>query len=122
MGILYGDETQSDAELYKKLHEKGTSKAYTYGYSPFQGFLGQMCAVWTHNVGEHRLKALKHVPSLVITGTKDYMVRPSNSHEIARILEVEPIVLDGRGHHLVWECTDEINRLIHDHTRSGKQN
>lgn len=119
MGILYGEMTHNDDEQYTRLHKKGTEKAFTYGYAPFQGFVSQIAAVLTHRVQEKRLATLKGVPTLVITGTHDSMVRPSNSYAIAKILDVEPVVLHGRGHHLAWECPEEINKLIHEHAASS---
>lgn len=117
MRILYGPKVLENKELYDKLHYKGVSGALKYGYAPFESFKNQVAAVFTHKVEKPRLELLKRakVPTLVITGTHDNLIRSSNSIEIAQTLDVKPVILQDYGHHLCWECPEELNRLIQQH-------
>jgi pimeloyl-ACP methyl ester carboxylesterase len=55
------------------------------------------------------------VPTQVIHGTADRLLRVSNGHEIAAQLSVEPVVLEGVGHMFWWEQPQRSAELIRDH-------
>jgi len=92
------------------LHEKNPRK--------FIGFVGQLGAVLMHYVSTTRLQELKKskVPVMIMTGTKDRLVRPTNSRILKGILDPEEfIVLDGAGHMIHQECAAVVNQALHRH-------
>lgn len=87
-----------------------------------QGALGQLAAVGTHYVSYDRLRQITAVavPKLVITGTIDNLVRPTNSTYLAEVLQGELVIMAGGGHALIGERYEEINELLLNHFRSAK--
>lgn len=55
------------------------------------------------------------VPTLVVHGTADRLLRVSNGHQIAALLSVEPVLLDDVGHMFWWEQPERSAELIRDH-------
>ncbi len=84
--------------------------------APLKAFVNQISAILTHRVTKDRFQALRDhdVHVVVATGDCDSMVHPSNSHDIATMLDVEPIVLNRVGHHIVRERPDLLADLIDD--------
>ena len=120
MSMLYGDKTLSDRERHEALYARHMERAKTYGFAPLNGFLNQLAAVLTHRVHPSRLLELKNHPVLVITGSDDHLVNPANSIEIAQHLGIEAVILDGVGHHLLWDAPDKVHELIDKHLDQGK--
>lgn len=82
-----------------------------------------MAATFTHYVSASRFDILKQhkIPSLVLTGTPDYMVRCSNTRIIAKLLGVQPTYWEGYGHHLPGECPEKLNALLQKHFTKKRQ-
>lgn len=117
MTILYGNKILQDEKRYTELFEKAVEKNLIYGNSPFSTFIAQVLAIFTHSVPASRMEALKmyQVPTLILTGGSDLMVHPENSIKLGIMLDVNPIVHEEHGHHMLWEDAHLINTSIHDH-------
>lgn len=90
---------------------KASHKARIVGtkHPTFKGVVSHLLAVSTHFVSTRRLIALKHsgLPVLICVGTKDLLVRASNSYLLHDILN------DGTNCKL--ECFDNIGHAINNH-------
>jgi pimeloyl-ACP methyl ester carboxylesterase len=73
----------------------------------------QMRATADHDTSE-RLGSLK-VPTLVIHGTEDRLLRASNGRQIASLMSIEPALLEGVGHLFWWEQPQRTAELIREH-------
>jgi pimeloyl-ACP methyl ester carboxylesterase len=54
-------------------------------------------------------------PTLVIHGTEDRIIPVANGRQVARLLGVEPVILEGVGHLFWWEQPERSAALICDH-------
>ncbi|TPX50452.1 hypothetical protein SeMB42_g02242 [Synchytrium endobioticum] len=80
---------------------------------PLAGAMSQIAAAMTHRVSDERLKLLaKSVPVMVVTGTIDNLVRPSNSFHMANVMMCRLEVLNGAGHALPSEQPEWFNKLL----------
>jgi pimeloyl-ACP methyl ester carboxylesterase len=80
-----------------------------------EGLKGHLRAVSTHYVSKTRLKQIKDmdIPIVVMTGTIDHLVRPSNSKKLAQVLEpAEFLIFEGAGHAINIECFDEFHAAV----------
>jgi 3-oxoadipate enol-lactonase len=73
----------------------------------------QMRACAAHDTSA-RLGRLS-VPTMVIHGTADRLLRVANGEQIARLLEIEPVLLEGVGHLFWWEQPERSAELIRKH-------
>lgn len=73
----------------------------------------QMRACAAHDTSS-RLARLE-VPTLVIHGTADRLLRASNGRQIAALLRVEPALLEDVGHLFWWEQPERSAELIREH-------
>jgi len=79
-------------------------------------FMQQFSAVLTHYVSNKRLRSLRHkFPTMVMVGTGDKIVHPSNSYKLAEVLDAEFLEFADAGHALTEECLDHINCALKDH-------
>jgi len=81
---------------------------------------GHIRAVMTHSVSAKRLAQIKasQIPILIMTGTKDDLVKSSNSFQLSKILEpVDFVVYEGSGHCINIENYDQFNDTIISHFR-----
>lgn len=84
----------------------------------FLGIVYQVAAILTHHVSAKKLNQIKEsrIPVLIMTGTDDKLIYPSNSYYLKKILQPEEfIVLKGAGHMIHRECYTEVNRALHRH-------
>ena len=88
-------------------------------FSPmtWSGIFGQMAAVFTHRT-HHRLSALQDIPTQVICGDVDRVIRPVNSVRLSEILGAPLSMLPG-GHAITIEQPESINRLLREHFCEG---
>jgi len=83
---------------------------------------GHLRAVVTHSVSANRLEKLKEAafPILILTGTVDNMVRPSESRKLHSMLGVsEFLEFEGAGHLINEECADKFNQLCLQNFKKG---
>jgi pimeloyl-ACP methyl ester carboxylesterase len=73
----------------------------------------QMRACGGHDTSA-RLGGLE-VPTMVIHGTADRLLKASNGEQIAALLSVEPELLEGVGHLFWWEQPERSAELIRQH-------
>jgi pimeloyl-ACP methyl ester carboxylesterase len=73
----------------------------------------QMRACAAHDTSA-RLGQLE-VPTQVVHGTADRLLRVSNGHQIAALLSAEPALLEGVGHMFWWEQPQRAAELIREH-------
>jgi 3-oxoadipate enol-lactonase len=73
----------------------------------------QMRACATHDTSA-RLDRIS-LPTLVIHGTADRLLRVSNGRQIAALLSVEPALLEDVGHMFWWEQPERSAELIREH-------
>jgi len=73
----------------------------------------QMRACAAHDTSA-RLGRLE-VPTLVVHGTADRLLRVANGEQIAALLGVEPALLEGVGHLFWWEQPQRSAELIREH-------
>ncbi|KAG1439043.1 hypothetical protein G6F56_012427 [Rhizopus delemar] len=112
-------ETNEELSLALYLARLDRTRAQT-----LMGSLSQMLAGLGHHVSDNRLEKIKksNIPVLVMTGTLDHLVHPSNSHHLSQKLEAELIVFEGSGHGLQNEQTEKYNDLIDKHfTKASKK-
>jgi pimeloyl-ACP methyl ester carboxylesterase len=81
--------------------------------APAAVIVEQMRACAAHDTSE-RLAELR-VPTQVIHGTADRLLRVENGKQIARLLAVEPKLLEGVGHMFWWEQPQRSAELIREH-------
>jgi len=84
----------------------------------FIGLVGQFVAIIGHYISNDRLTKLRDskIPILIITGTKDKLVKPSNSFLLSRALQPEKfLVLQGAGHMIHREEHEIVNKILHEH-------
>jgi pimeloyl-ACP methyl ester carboxylesterase len=81
--------------------------------APGPVILQQMQACAAHDTSA-RLSGLR-VPVMVIHGTEDRLLRVGNGEQIARLLGVEPKLLEGVGHLFWWEQPQRSAQLIREH-------
>ncbi|ORX96090.1 alpha/beta-hydrolase [Basidiobolus meristosporus CBS 931.73] len=88
------------------------------------GIMGQSSAVIRHYVSAKRLREIrdKGFPILVVTGTIDLLVRPSNSYYLAKELEARVEVFRGSGHVVPVEQEERYNKLLLEFIESAGDN
>ena len=79
--------------------------------APLRGMLGQVSAILAHRTLSS-LTTLRPLPSLVITGTADSMVRPLNSEHLASALDAELLCFAGSGHAIHVEQAEAVNAAL----------
>eukprot|EP00992_Anisonema_acinus_P009306 TRINITY_DN5517_c0_g1_i1.p1 TRINITY_DN5517_c0_g1~~TRINITY_DN5517_c0_g1_i1.p1 ORF type:complete len:297 (+),score=39.25 TRINITY_DN5517_c0_g1_i1:66-956(+) len=82
--------------------------------APLRTFVWQLLAVLTHYVSTSRLQRLRGtgVRTVVVTGTADRLVRPSNSTTLAAALGADLVELADVGHSLNDEASQAVNLLV----------
>lgn len=87
----------------------------------FWGFMGHSRIVFSHKVTHQRLEKIKqsNIPVIVVTGTDDQLVDPSNSHMLKDFLNCEFVEFTGAGHAIHSECADRFNLLIANHLKKS---
>jgi pimeloyl-ACP methyl ester carboxylesterase len=94
------------------------------GAPSMRGLIGQISAVSRHYISRERLRYLKqklteqNAPILLMTGTKDNLVKPINSFILKEILDVKLLVFEGAGHMIHIECESAFNQIVHRHISS----
>jgi pimeloyl-ACP methyl ester carboxylesterase len=78
------------------------------------GMLGQLAAALTH-MSRRRLHQLRGIPTLVITGTGDILVRPQNSGRIADRLHGRLLEIPQAGHGVTIEADELVNSALREH-------
>lgn len=80
---------------------------------PEYAFSAQLAAIQSFDASD-RLKNLA-VPTLVVTGTEDVLVPPTNARILCDFLPQASLVeLEGAGHAIHAECRDTFNALVHE--------
>jgi len=81
--------------------------------------LSHLVAIGRHRITTSQLQLLRDsgVPILVCVGTRDVLVRPSNSCNIRSQLNAQLHVFRGEGHGLIAEVNDDFNPVLIDHLR-----
>ncbi len=82
--------------------------------APRHGMVGQVSAILRHRT-LHRLPDLRGLPSLVITGTADAMVRHENSDAIAAALDAKLLRFPGSGHAIHVEQRAAVSEALRRH-------
>lgn len=75
------------------------------------GLFAQTWAALSHRAGA-RLEAVRHVPSLVVVGQDDVLVRPTNSQTLATLLDAELVEIPDAGHGVAAEAHPQVNAAI----------
>lgn len=87
--------------------------------APGRVIFQQMQACAAHDTNS-RLAQLK-VPTMVVHGTEDRLLRVVNGELIAALLGVEPQLLEGVGHLFWWEQPERSAELIRRHALTGSR-
>jgi pimeloyl-ACP methyl ester carboxylesterase len=101
------------------------NKRKSEGIPSIRGLVGQLSAVSRHYISRERLRYLKRVmtannaPILLMTGTKDKLVRPINSFILKEIMDVRLLVFEGAGHMIHIECSQSFNHLLQRHFQNS---
>ncbi len=85
--------------------------------APGPVIMQQMRATAAHDTSA-RLADLE-VPTQVIHGTEDRLLKVGNGKQIASLLDVEPKLLEGVGHLFWWEEPERSAALIREHALRG---
>lgn len=94
--------------------DTGLKQSILHSPAPRRGMVGQVSAIVRHRT-LRRLSALRELPALVVTGTKDAMVRPDNSQRIAAALDAELLTFEGSGHAIHVEQRAAVNAALLRH-------
>lgn len=81
--------------------------------APKEVIFQQMWACTAHNTS-NRLDRIA-VPTQVIHGTADRLIGVNNGIQVARLIGIEPQLLEGVGHMFWWEQPERSAALIRDH-------
>ncbi|KAI8824243.1 Alpha/Beta hydrolase protein [Fimicolochytrium jonesii] len=75
---------------------------------------GQLGAIHKHYVSKSRLNTIGKlgIPTLVMVGTEDSIIRPSNSHHLAKHIGCPLEVFKGAGHVLATEQPERFHNLL----------
>lgn len=90
----------------------------------FLGSISQMAAGLTHYVSPARLNTIsKSIPKvLIITGDKDHLVDPKNSHHLKKHMpEAELVEWTGTGHAIHLQRKERFNDLLERVFREGRE-
>ncbi|HET7053656.1 MAG TPA: alpha/beta hydrolase [Solirubrobacterales bacterium] len=87
--------------------------------APKEVILQQMQACAAHDTST-RLRGVS-IPTQVIHGTADRLLGANNGIQIARLLGVEPQLMDGIGHMFWWEQPDRSAALVREHALTSVQ-
>ncbi|KAF2075411.1 hypothetical protein CYY_003290 [Polysphondylium violaceum] len=112
--------TQTDKTNKQVLIEDYIESQKTDPQPTLPAVAGHIRAVMTHRVSEKRLNEIKEskIPILIMTGTKDDLVKSSNSYHLSKVLEpVDFIVYENSGHCINIENYDDFNNAIISHFR-----
>ncbi|KAI9105516.1 Alpha/Beta hydrolase protein [Phlyctochytrium arcticum] len=84
------------------------------GLQTDKGRKGQMAAIKQHKVSPERLAQIGrlHIPIIVMTGTEDNLIRPNNSHHIARSINCPIEIFHGSGHGLAQEDVHRFHEVL----------
>ncbi|KAG9305600.1 hypothetical protein G9A89_001661 [Geosiphon pyriformis] len=112
---------KGDTILYKILEAMLIRSTPLKILSTLQGNLGQLAACIKHNVSLDRLASIrKFIPQiLVITGTQDNLVRPTNSFFLRDHLNADFEIFEGCGHALPSEQAERYNNTLENHFRKA---
>ena len=109
----------SNAKLFKRALIKRGIQGKNKGIKafPLATVWRQVFAVMTHHVDSSRLEILhKHFElgetALVITGTDDILVHPSNSTKLRDGMKAQFLELPGAGHGANEQCASEVNAAL----------
>ena len=108
MGLLRPERVRSMALI--STHMGGLA-----GRPSFQGtkaFVGMQTTTGEQRLRMHKLRG---IPTVVMTGTRDILVRPSNSRRLAEALHAPLVEVEGAGHGLIIEAGGEVNATLREH-------
>ncbi|KAI8097683.1 Alpha/Beta hydrolase protein [Halteromyces radiatus] len=90
---------------------------------PLHGNIGQTAACLRHYVSDARLTQFRKtgIPTMIITGTWDYLVRPDYSYQMHKVLDCRLEVFEGGGHGLIEEQKEKYNALLAEHFSQTSQ-
>ena len=115
----------SHPKLSVMVHQDYRKRIETARPQKFLGAISQMAAGLTHNVAPARLSSIaKSVPKvLILTGDKDHLVNPSNSHYLKQHMpEAELVEWEGTGHAIHLQRKTRFNALLERVFKEGKEN
>ncbi|MBI3952168.1 MAG: alpha/beta fold hydrolase [Acidobacteria bacterium] len=99
----YADQHPDEAE---KLIQR-----YLASPMPEHSYLNQLIAAMAFD-SEARVSSIT-APTLVVTGDQDLFVPPENSRNLANLIpNAKLVVIEGAGHGVFMEQTDEFNRVV----------
>jgi len=117
LSLLYSKETTKDISKKTRLYEHRL-RILNKNKQPssLKGFFAQWLAIMKHYVSVARLQEIKQsgVPVLVMVGTDDILIYPSNSHTLHKHLGGELIEYRG-GHAVVNELPELVNSALEAH-------
>jgi pimeloyl-ACP methyl ester carboxylesterase len=93
------------------------------GVESVAGVLGQIGACLRHYISFARLQILREsgVPTMIMTGDKDKLVRFQNSFILRDALQPRKFVLlNGAGHMIHEECAQKVNESLFSHFENSK--
>jgi pimeloyl-ACP methyl ester carboxylesterase len=104
--VFTADFIEREKPFLKEFYERSLA----YGFSP-QAFAGQVAAVMAHDTID-RLATIE-APTIVITGTRDRLVRPHHSRTLAeRIPGARLVEIEGGTHGLNFERAETLNEIL----------
>jgi len=114
-------EGSEEETMYDYVCKEFVTRVTSEPVMSLAGLSGHLRTVSTHYVSVRRLHTLRdsRVPTIVLTGTHDELVRPENSRILGKELEAELIVFEGAGHVINVEVKNEFNDHIVRNIRRG---
>jgi pimeloyl-ACP methyl ester carboxylesterase len=106
-----GEEAEARFEAFREMASELPA--------PAPVIVQQMRAAAAHDTSA-RLGDLS-VPTQVIHGTDDRLLNVANGKQIAALLGVQPVLLEGVGHLFWWEEPERSAALVRDHALSGSR-
>lgn len=107
--LLFSDKTLSERPNVMGDLNRDLAAGRAQGW----GLFSQTWAALSHRAGD-RLETIRHVPSLVLVGQDDVLVRPSNSQTLATLLDARLVEIPNAGHGVAAEAHPQVNAAIRE--------
>ena len=123
MEMIVGESSWKDDVKRKRIEGWMDDQLRKFGRRPQHGVKKQFQAVMGHRMTSSEWSSLVQakIKTLIIVGTSDELVRPSNSHYIGEKLGIKPSVIDGAGHAVMLDCPEILHALLIAHLKDDEE-
>jgi pimeloyl-ACP methyl ester carboxylesterase len=110
-------------DKWRELQAHNIHRVRSTSNQPRLGLISHVAAVAKHHVTDARLELLRAsgVPVTICVGTRDVLIRPSNSFRLRSVLRCTLHVFEGEGHGLIQEVSEQFNTVMIEHFRAAQK-